>query len=277
MILHKYIDEKGKCSIEHSELKVSIPSEFNDPFEFLPKDVTMWTNRKKKSLLFSKSNKDMVYETFKNAGLFKNKKQLKREFKNKEKYIKEFDKIINNGMVWRGIQGMKDYADQVTRVISFSSEKASEYDQILMWSHYTNKHKGIRIHFDTSKFGLQEEVFKEVEYSQTRVPFDASLFANTKAFLDQINKILITKSFAWSYEKEYRLFLTPNCCYSKDNFHFYKILPESIIKIDLGFNSSLLLQNEIIALLKRKENQHILLTRAFVDEKEYKLSYRQFN
>jgi Protein of unknown function (DUF2971) len=277
MILHKYIDEKGKCSIEHSELKVSIPSEFNDPFEFLPRDVTIWTNKKKKTLLFSKQNLDMVYETYKNAGLVKNKKQFKRDVKDKEKYIKIFDRRIDNGMIWSGIQGMKDYADQVTRVISFSSEKASEYDQILMWSHYTDKHKGIRIHFDTSKFRLQEEVFKEVEYLETRVPFDALLSPKSKAFLDQVNKFLITKSIAWYYEKEYRLILTPNYCYSKDNLNFYKILPECIVKIDLGFNSNSILQNEIITLLKRNENKHIILTRAFIDEKEYKLNYKQLN
>lgn len=68
----------------------------------------------------------------------------------------------------------------------------------LMWGHYTNKHTGICLEFNTNN-----EVFSsalQIEYGDTYPPFsltDDGVETNVRA--------LTTKSNDWAYEEEYRL------------------------------------------------------------------------
>ncbi len=79
-------------------------------------------------------------------------------------------------------------------VLCFSEEKAD----LLQWAHYADRHKGICLGFDVSgsegKFGRVQYVAKRFAFPQTR----------DEAFLW---KLLSTKSEAWKYEKEWRVFL----------------------------------------------------------------------
>lgn len=73
-------------------------------------------------------------------------------------------------------------------------------DDILMWSHYADKHAGLCLKFDGSS---ERDFFGEaqpVEYDDyTPLPLD-------KDSSSQIKRAIFTKSKHWSYEKEYRIF-----------------------------------------------------------------------
>ncbi|HTM91461.1 MAG TPA: DUF2971 domain-containing protein [Flavisolibacter sp.] len=75
-------------------------------------------------------------------------------------------------------------------------------DNYLMWSHYSNSHKGFCVEFDTRK--LVESVaghFRKVDYTD-EIPF----FSIKDTLEDElITKLVYTKSKTWSYEDEYRL------------------------------------------------------------------------
>jgi hypothetical protein len=79
-------------------------------------------------------------------------------------------------------------------VLCFSEDKTD----VLQWAHYADRHKGICLGFDV--FGSQEK-FGRVRYVEERFPFPEPP--------DQacMWKLLSTKSAAWKYEKEWRVFL----------------------------------------------------------------------
>jgi hypothetical protein len=70
-------------------------------------------------------------------------------------------------------------------------------DDLLQWSHYADRHKGICLGFDLGNGGK----FAPVKYVADRFRFP------TKLDEDFMWKLLSTKSLHWSYEKEWRVFL----------------------------------------------------------------------
>lgn len=77
-------------------------------------------------------------------------------------------------------------------------------DDLLMWSHYSNGHKGICLEFlatdNTPFFGDAQPV----RYNDQRPRFD---YGDDK--FTQLEKIILTKSAHWSYEKEWRILRHP--------------------------------------------------------------------
>ena len=79
-------------------------------------------------------------------------------------------------------------------VLCFSEDKTD----LLQWAHYADRHKGVCLGFDVSG---SEAKFGRVQYVAQRFPFPEPL---DEAFMW---KLLSTKSEAWKYEKEWRVFL----------------------------------------------------------------------
>jgi Protein of unknown function (DUF2971) len=71
-------------------------------------------------------------------------------------------------------------------------------DSTLMWSHYTNNHKGICL-----EFGLENQLFgtaMEVEYVSSYPKWAPHLLEEAMGV-----RLLLTKSDDWRYEREYRI------------------------------------------------------------------------
>ncbi len=79
-------------------------------------------------------------------------------------------------------------------VLCFSEDKTD----VLQWAHYADRHKGICLGFDVSG---SEGKFGRVQYVEERFPFPEP---PDQAFMW---KLLSTKSAAWKYENEWRMFL----------------------------------------------------------------------
>lgn len=81
------------------------------------------------------------------------------------------------------------------------------WDNTLMWSHYTNSHKGFCIGFNRNSPLFKKEIkvngsqfsLKPVEYSENRIkiPIERGMKIDPN--------FLLTKSIDWKYEKEERL------------------------------------------------------------------------
>ncbi len=95
----------------------------------------------------------------------------------------------------QGLQGTVDKAG----IACFSTAR----DNILMWAHYADKHKGLCLEFDGSSnckfFGKAQSVEYE---DHTPIP----LHENAER---QMTRVILTKSKHWLYEKEYRI-VKPN-------------------------------------------------------------------
>jgi len=86
-------------------------------------------------------------------------------------------------------------------VISFSET----YDNLLMWSHYANEHKGIVIAFDENEVSFKyKEKLKTVKYRK-RIPYHLLEvdILNDKSII----QLFEYKSDEWIYEKEHRIIL----------------------------------------------------------------------
>lgn len=95
---------------------------------------------------------------------------------------------------------------------SYISCFSAEYKSILMWSHYSDFHKGICIKYNKQDLECLENMnLKNVIYSDEKRDITAEII-NQAAYdrkINKINKILeetiFTKSKCWEYENEWRL------------------------------------------------------------------------
>lgn len=83
------------------------------------------------------------------------------------------------------------------------------HDNILMWSHYANSHKGVCIGYDTEKIKEKDNVMRllRVKYLEDRFEkSDITCASHTLSgkFSKLEDKIVTTKSPQWQYEKEHR-------------------------------------------------------------------------
>lgn len=91
--------------------------------------------------------------------------------------------------------GLQDEVDKAG-IVCFSKVR----DDILMWAHYANKHKGLCLEFDGSSNCIFFGEAQPVEYEEyTPIPLQED--SNR-----QVTRAILTKSKHWSYEREYRIF-----------------------------------------------------------------------
>jgi hypothetical protein len=95
-----------------------------------------------------------------------------------------------------GIGGYKAAVAQRYGVLCFSEAK----NDLLQWAHYADRHKGMCLGFDVSG---GKEKFGQVRYRTTRFPFPVP----EKRNMEFSWSLLSTKSKAWTYEREWRVFL----------------------------------------------------------------------
>ncbi len=101
---------------------------------------------------------------------------------------------------------------------------SSKWHDILMWSHYANKHQGICIEYDINNLIKQSNIiFRKIDYiEKLPKPFDGIYFEpsfltvgekpvgfDDRRYEDEITLIdtFTRKQKTWEYEKEYRLLL----------------------------------------------------------------------
>lgn len=88
---------------------------------------------------------------------------------------------------------------------------AESNDDILMWSHYADMHRGICIEFDTSIPGTIFSKAKKVQYVNK---FNDFILKNQKEREIATHISSFTKSELWGYEKEWRILEQNEGCYS---------------------------------------------------------------
>lgn len=83
-------------------------------------------------------------------------------------------------------------------VISFSQK----WDNLLLWSHYSNSHKGFCIGFDTRKL-IDSDFFHNG--CNVFYPDEYPLVNPMKDGIEQVVRVFYNKSRDWEYESEYRM------------------------------------------------------------------------
>lgn len=154
--------------------------------------------------------------------------------------------------IWDGILGMKNSYG----ICSFSCEDEPKFNPLL-WAHYADESKGIMINFTLGEEIWEEHeqyILKEIEYGNG-YPF----YDQNKSYEENAVNIMVQKNEAWSYEKEYRVFV-------RDGSY----VPIEIKSVVLGFRFG------------KKDKENWMRDKSFSDEakkfisllKENKIEYK---
>jgi hypothetical protein len=226
LILYKYRDwenENHKRILTEKELFFSASKNFNDPFD------TMIPLIYKEEDLTDENILRKLYEVG---------KETFPELSDMELYTKcteRFFEIKENGF-FEVEDPEREENNNLFGILSLTCLN----DNLLMWAHYANSHKGFCIGFNIEKLkSLEEGIVVEVIYDN-KMPI-MPLFNDIKDYI----KLLITKSLDWKYEKEYRILKS---YYSNKTINFSSDIVENIV---LGLNMKESYKKEIISIIKR--------------------------
>jgi len=157
-----------------------------------------------------------------------------------------------------------------------------DHDNILMWSHYADFHRGAVI----SIACIEEEstalcAAEKVIYSDFTPSIFPTIASCVKEMTGQIKfnidnfykRFVLTKSSQWAYEKEWRVITYRGI--SQGEFHFdNKLLPQEIAAIYLGCKISSDDKEQILGLVTGKLS-HVKVFQGSKDKYKYALNFKQ--
>ena len=179
-------------------------------------------------------------------------------------------KTVRDGVA----QFQRDLAEQYP-MLSLTMKR----NNLLMWSHYADSHRGFVIGFDENNPFFRKEKPRtmtplyEVRYSDKRpvVPPFAEQLPE-----DMHETVFLTKSEDWAYEEELRMFAQPRAANAveKDSrgfdMYLFNLPPEVFVEIIFGLLMSPNVKNEIATIVEGRY-PHIELYEAKLSETDFDL------
>jgi len=243
--IYKYqaISQYSLRNLKNNQIYFNSPSNFNDPFdtfqEVLIKDMT---SEEVKNLYFGAEPERSIFEHMETgqarleevAQIFSGfSESMGIPFKTKlfeilglskhEEIDISFDDLVKlvdsedalqtaicqtlynsiNEIVSQSLKIIKQRGMFNASISCFSEE----HDNMLMWSHYADGHKGFCLEFDTSHEPFTK--MHKVKYSEGIPEIDAAKVWNrTENNMEAINGYLLSKHIDWQYEREWRVLHT---------------------------------------------------------------------
>ena len=276
MILYKYADNKcanksGIDILRSLRLKVTPPAEFIDPFEFAPRVPDDLSRSGAEQILQNPKVLRGAYDLLKSSGKFTGS-------------FEEFHQPEQDGTL---VQKMVQWYPQATANFwrlhreQISKEYgvlclAEEPDNILMWSHYADGHKGFVVGFNTDYPPFKREPLWKVVYQAERVKMDLTLRPGGPEHLESTKAVIRTKSLGWKYENEWRLVYRLSAADHEQieghTCYFFKIPPTAIVRVILGCYCTEETEREVKAALANNSLNHVSLEKARLDDKEFRLT-----
>jgi len=233
--IYKYfsINEFIFRTLINNELFFAKPSDFNDPFD-------------------SQFNLRLVEGSKAEKQFFENLEASSSEINNLK--TPQLNNEISTNLENSLISGTND----LVGVTCFSETE----NEILMWSHYADKHKGICLKFD---WKIHPEYFSgsKVFYSNSIHNIE---YSSTENFHQEYKKCVLTKLGRWNYEKEIRSVIEIN---KKRNLSFN---PKALVGVIFGEktnNADIEIIKKVIAL--HKDYQQVKFYKANMIRKESKM------
>jgi hypothetical protein len=259
MIIYKYVHPARIDILENTTIRFTQPSDLNDPFET---NVSDFEYRQDLIRQQTEENRRMF------AGVGGDKDVA--------------DAIIadhfNNVLPER----FKETIDKTTAILSLTEAP----ENLLMWSHYADQHRGFVIGFDTDNEFFQDESIyltplRRMTYSDVRyqLPVGSSPATDLNVATEWRNALLFRKSLAWKYEEELRLVSSPyNANMTKPApegsrlpLCLFNFPPDCIKRVILGANISNL-NREIISKVVRVKYPSAEFLQAVLDNHRFDLN-----
>lgn len=165
-------------------LKASRCSDFNDPFE--GKGVVTGTP----TVQFARE----WIEEFNLSGLISDLKK---------------DEIVKAACIGNmaGQFGWANIFDSYMRVVCFSDVNILPANELLMWSHYADSGRGVRLELDLDEhvYGLEDVVYSDIRPKLNLDDVQTLSSRHDEKLQDFIKRCLLSKPNCWQYECEKRL------------------------------------------------------------------------
>ena len=140
------------------------------------------------------------------------------------------------------------------------------YDNVLMWSHYADSHRGVCLQFEgtshTPFFGMAQKVRYQIEYPIVNPIVDEPD--------KMVNLALLSKAKFWKYEKEWRIILV------EEGPGIQKFPPELLKGVILGASISNENTMKVISWAEER-NLPLQIYKAYLKEDEYGLDIKTIN
>lgn len=276
MELYKYMSAESfeKHIINGPTIRFTQPWEFNDPFEFFPAVKGIYD---KNMILAMASSMFDNHAAKRTKELLLNDK-IQTKLKAKKNYI--IKKSINQSI---SFASRKEYYKLIFKYIGVFSATV-ERNNILMWSHYAERHRGIALVIDGAHDFFNVSIPIDIvnnEYDMYKFKFENVIYEDSRPerYIDKklSRKIFYTKYTCWNYEKEYRYVTLLH-----DNIPYQWIdiekgicnLPKDVIK---GVIFGCMCTNKQIDNWRRQLAdkggfEHLKFYKAEMDKMEYKLN-----
>jgi hypothetical protein len=304
MELFKYVVPARIDVFQNQRIRFTQPAEFNDPWEALPKFDALFKQESIDRLKYEifREGRQGKYDEMFDKEIEKMKQRFKISLNSQtiEAIRREFhtscvpsieDRTANIADTALGLKAPelryqlnKTIYEKLNAIVGILS--LSEIpDGLLMWSHYTDSHKGFVIGFDsTNKFFDQRKSsddpirrVMQVSYSKERPSFTG--FSKKPDESEQIkfaNHMIMTKADVWAYEREWRMLQTLDSAdekiEEKSTVYLYRIPPKCVTSIILGCRMSFNDETSIRNILMTQEFTHVRLFKAEQDRNDYRLN-----
>ena len=159
-----------------------------------------------------------------------------------------------------------------------------DFENLLMWAHYADKHRGAVIEFTPSmdkdsaflaskpiKYSNERPVLYRTSQEMVQHGFTMSNANSSRIILD---RLIYTKSRDWEYEQEYRLFV-PFSIALGQSFATLKFHSEELTRIFLGCRMEEANQHRAV-ILARTINPQVEIYRASPKPRRFGLDFQKF-
>ena len=184
--------------------------------------------------------------------------------------VAQYPKLVEDGL-----EGRLNSADVSLRLICFSSEQASPQNEILLWSHYANKHQGHRIGFKIPESAMNGYSIASVKYLSRRVEVDYTGDSSDPRLLAALSASIDRKCRVWAYEREFRLAINPELCVPDEvvpQMEHFPFDPAWVVRVDCGRQSDQAKDARIVAVVKERY-PHASVYKAQFHPTDYSIEY----
>jgi hypothetical protein len=283
--LYKYVPTDRMDILTEVVIRFTQPQVFNDPFESLPSLKTFPPAVEIEAMLERIFDNDIA-----KGGNFVRELYDKivpdslRTHVSLQQFTKNLDQVhpkLREEIVAKSAESL----DRLNRGEFFPPDDLPPYigilslaekrDNLLMWAHYARSHEGLAIEFDLSDGFFYNGPLAKVKYSHKR-PSLNSIDDYEKP--ESLERILVTKSVCWEYEKEWRYFLPLSKaqkripCKNDYSIYLFALPPSAIKSLVLGCRMADSMESEVRRILEAKaEFSHIKIFKARLHSKVFRL------
>lgn len=306
MKLYKYVTAERIDVLEGKHIRFTQPKYLNDPFDLQPKLERLLPEDALEEIAQEASSNLSVHKTLKSkvdkplqAAIDQASPEQRVKLEEFQEEVEEmFQQTPEQKIEERNLQ--KTYKSFVLPIIKEQTEEyarkfpspftkdagvlslTEKPDNLLMWAHYADSHRGFVVEFDGSHNFFDfpnkpgEPAIQKVVYRERK---SIKHFSDLRSNEDVWINLFITKSKIWEYEQEWRLVKSLNDADKTigNDIYLFAFPAECVTRIILGHSMSYLEKIKFLDLIGQDEEyKHVELAQATIRNDTDDLSITPF-